>query len=166
MRDDIAALTRRLQLLEDEREVTRLVSSYGPLVDHGAAEEVAALWTDDGVYDVDGLLMTGRADIVAMVRSATHQGFIAGGCAHFQGPVHVTIDGDNATAASYSLMILHSDDRFFVNRATAHHWRFVRTDDGWRVQRRTSRALDGNALGHELLAAGVHAVEPVHPSAE
>ncbi|MFE3320193.1 nuclear transport factor 2 family protein [Nocardia sp. NPDC059195] len=155
MEDALAALESRLRLLEDEREIHRLVARYGPLVDDGAAEDVAAIWTDDGVYDVDGLYMSGRADIAAMVRSSAHQGFIAGGCAHFQGPVHATVDGDSATAASYSVMILRRDGSFVVQRATAHHWLFARTDDGWRVRRRTSRALDGNADAHRLLAAGV-----------
>ncbi|NKY43733.1 nuclear transport factor 2 family protein [Nocardia cerradoensis] len=155
MDERLAAMESRLRLLEDEREIHRLVARYGPLVDDGAAEDVAALWTDDGIYDVDGLYMAGREDISAMVGSATHQGFIAGGCAHFQGPVHVTVEGDVATGASYSLMILHRADTFEVARATAHHWRFERTAQGWRVRRRTSRALKGHDLAHELLAEGV-----------
>ncbi|MGW4126148.1 nuclear transport factor 2 family protein [Nocardia sp. NPDC004711] len=155
MEERLAALESRLRLLEDEREIQRIVARYGPLVDGGAAEDVAALWTEDGVYDVDGLFMEGRGDISAMVRSATHQGFIAGGCAHFQGPVHITIDGDVATGASYSLMVLHRAGEFEVRRATAHHWRFDRTARGWRVRRRTSRALDGDDVAHGLLGAGV-----------
>src|SRR5690606_13414251 len=72
----LAALEARLRLLEDEREIQRLVAAYGPLVDGGRAEGVAALWTEDGVYDVDGLFMSGRAEIAAMVRSAPHQNLI------------------------------------------------------------------------------------------
>ncbi|HLS75444.1 MAG TPA: nuclear transport factor 2 family protein [Nocardia sp.] len=157
----LAALEARLRLLEDEREIQRLVAAYGPLVDDGRAEEVAALWTEDGVYDVDGLFMSGRAEIAAMVRSAPHQNLIAHGCAHFQGPVHVTVDpgADTATAASYSLLVLHRDGRFLVARATAHHWRLTRTAEGWRVHRRTSRALDGDADAHRLLADGVRALD-------
>ena len=48
----IEALESRLRWLEDEREIRHLVTGYGPLVDAGAADEVAALWTEDGVYDV------------------------------------------------------------------------------------------------------------------
>jgi len=44
-----------------------------------------------------------------------------------------------------------------VARATAHHWRFERTGDGWKIRRRTSRALDGDENAHRLLADGVRA---------
>ena len=56
----IAALEARLRQLEDERDITRLIATYGPLVDAGAAAEVAALWTDDGIYDVDEVYLNGH----------------------------------------------------------------------------------------------------------
>ncbi|MGV9545890.1 nuclear transport factor 2 family protein [Nocardia beijingensis] len=155
MDDRLAALEARVRMLEDEREIRQLVAAYGPLVDDGAADEVAALWTEDGVYDVDSGPLSGRAELAAMVRSDAHQGFIAGGCAHFLGPAHITVDGDNATAACHSLMVLHKSGRFVVERATAHHWSLTRTTEGWRALRRTSRLLDGAAIAHLLLAAGV-----------
>jgi hypothetical protein len=96
MEERLAALESRLRVLEDEREIHRIVARYGPLVDTGAADAVGELWTEDGVYDVDGLYMDGREGISAMVRSNLHQGFIAGGSAHFQGPVHITLSGDTA----------------------------------------------------------------------
>ena len=84
--DRLAALERRLGLLEDEREITHLIAGYGPLVDAGAAEEVAALWTADGVYDVDEVYLSGAEAIRKMVESTPHQSWIRGGCAHFVGP--------------------------------------------------------------------------------
>ena len=68
--DRIAALEERLGRLEDEREITRLISSYGPLVDGGAANAVAGLWTEDGVYDVDEGHMAGREQLEALARIA------------------------------------------------------------------------------------------------
>ncbi|SDU63341.1 nuclear transport factor 2 family protein [Gordonia westfalica] len=155
----LAQLEDTVRLLADEREITRLVTAYGPLVDSGDAEAVAALWTPDGTYDVDGLFMHGRDDIVAMVRSDAHQGLIARGCTHLQGAVHANVHGDEAIAASHSLLVVAGDKGFRVIRATAHHWRFVRTDAGWKVARRTSRALDGNPDAHHLLNAGAHGTD-------
>ena len=152
--DRLAALERRLQRLEDEREIVQLLTTYGPLVDSGCADEVAAIWTEDGVYDNDVIVMTGRDEIRAMVRSASHQGFIAGGCAHFNGPVSVQVDGDTAIAVTHSLMVLHEDGAFRVNRATANHWQLRRTDEGWRATVRTGRLLDGAELAHGLLRTG------------
>jgi SnoaL-like domain len=61
--DRLDRLERRLTALEDERDIARLIASYGPLVDSGEAERVAALWAVDGVYDVEDWLMTGRDEV-------------------------------------------------------------------------------------------------------
>lgn len=150
----LAMLEDRLGRLEDEREIARLISSYGPLVDSGSADAVAALWQAEGVYDVEELVMTGRDEIAAMVRSDTHQGWIMGGSAHFVGPHRITVTGDEAEAVGYSLMVLRRQDGFEVRRATANHWRLCKGPDGWRVTARTARILDGRPQARELLAQG------------
>ncbi|MBF6208879.1 nuclear transport factor 2 family protein [Streptomyces gardneri] len=164
MEHRLAELEARLRVLEDEHDIRRLIASYGPLVDDGAADEVAALWAENGVYDVDSGYLAGHDQISAMVRSEMHQGFIAGGCAHFLGPAHVTVTEERATAVCHSLMVIHDDGMFRVHRATAHHWSLIRTVDGWRVQRRTSRILDGREFAHRLLSEGIRGKETVDRS--
>lgn len=150
----IAALESRLRRLEDEREIAQLIAAYGPLVDAGAADEVADLWTAGGIYDVDEVYLEGREQLAAMVRSRPHQAWIQGGCAHFVGPARITVDGDTAVAVCHSLMVVRQDEEFVVRRATANHWWLVRTDSGWRAERRTNRVLDGRTESPQLLAAG------------
>ena len=163
----LALLEQRLRVLEDEREIGRLITAYGPLVDAGAAEEVAGLWTADGVYDIDEVYLEGHEQLAAMVRSRAHQGWIAGGCAHVVGPATITVDGDTAIAVCHSLMVVRQDERFVVRRATANHWAFGRTADGWQVTRRTNRVLDGRAESPRLLLDGVHgAAARVEPQPE
>jgi ketosteroid isomerase-like protein len=147
----IAALEERLRRLEDEHEISRLIASYGPLVDAGRDAEVAALWTDDGVYDVDELSMEGREAVAAMVRSPEHQGLIGRGATHFLGPVHVRVDGDTAVAVGHSILLLHRDGRFVPVRSGANRWELRRTPDGWRTVRRTTRMLDGSDEARALL---------------
>lgn len=158
--DRLAALERRLQQLEDEREILRLLTGYGPLVDAGAADEVAALWTEDGVYDVDEAFLDGADAIRAMVTSPGHQQWIERGCAHFLGPAHVTVDGDEAVAVCHSLMVVHGEQGFRVRRATANHWQLRRTPAGWRVTTRTSRVLDGRPESPALLGGGARGERP------
>lgn len=158
--DRLVALETRLRALEDREEIAELIASYGPLVDSGSADEVAAQWTEDGVYDVDEITMNGRDEIRAMVRSKNHQGWIAGGCAHFLGPVKVTVAGDEAVAVCHSLMVINQGGSFeespdfVVRRATAHHFELVRGTDGWLVAKRTSRVLDGRTEAPALLRLG------------
>lgn len=152
--DDASRLDRleqRLQTLEDELAITRLIASYGPLVDAGDADAVASLWTIDGEYDVEGWQMRSREDVRQMVLSDGHQHLIHGGCTHFLGPAYVTLRGDEATAVCESLLVRHKEGGFSVRRAGANHFHLRRTDEGWRIVRRTTRALDGGAEGRELL---------------
>lgn len=147
-------LERRLRRLEDELTVTRMVAAYGPLVDAGEADAVAALWAEDGEYDVEGWHMRSRDDVRAMVRSDGHQRLIQGGCLHFLGPAHVTVDGDEAVAVCESILVRHRDDGYGIRRAGANYFHFRRLPEGWRVVQRTTRALDGSAEARELLAGG------------
>lgn len=158
--DRIEALERRLRRLEDEREIRHLITGYGPLVDAGAADEVAALWTEDGVYDVDEVHLGSQDAIRAMVESPGHQHWITDGCAHFVGPARITVDGDEAVAVCHSLMVVNTDDGFRVRRATANHWQLRRTPEGWRATVRTSRVLDGRPESPALLAAGARGERP------
>jgi hypothetical protein len=101
--------------------------------------------------------MRSRADVAEMVRSPAHQGLISGGAAHFLGPVCVDIDGDNAIAVCESIVVRRNDDDgggYRVWRAGANHVTLRRTAAGWRIAKRTSRALDGSAEARGLLAAG------------
>ena len=148
-------LEKRLQRIEEERAIERLIASYGPLVDAGEADATAALWAPDGVYDVDEWLMRGRDDVAAMVRSDAHQGLIRRGCCHFLGPAVVTVDGDDAVAVCESVLLIRRDDGYVAARAGANHFRLHRTDGRWEIVVRTTRALDVSTEPRELLSTGV-----------
>lgn len=164
MTDDhlLADLLARVALLEDERDIARLIASYGPLVDAGEAESVSRLWADDGVYDVEGWLMDGREQVRAMVESAQHQGLIGRGCVHLHSPAVIRVTGDDATAVCETLLVVRRNDSsdgrdrgFGVQRGGATLFELRRSDDsphGWEVVRRTTRLLDGSAEATALLA--------------
>lgn len=180
MTTDLTALEARLRQLEDERDIGRVIASYGPLVDSADADGAAALWATDGSYDVEGWQMNTSADVHAMVNSPSHRELVAGGCCHFLGPTVVTVAGDSAVALCESLVLLRSDqaspdriDRaawrsapgeYVVWRATANHFTLQRLDGQWRISSRTSRLLNGNPEAHALLTTGLartHAPEPL-----
>lgn len=148
---DDTELTTRLQRLEDVMAITQLIASYGPLVDSGAADEVAAMWTEDGSYDVEGWLMENREAVRSMVLSRPHQRFIGSGSVHFMGTPHVTVDGDTAVAVCESLLVLREGDGFVVSRGGANRIELARTPEGWRFTRRVARTLDGSAEARALL---------------
>ncbi|ORB73858.1 nuclear transport factor 2 family protein [Mycobacterium scrofulaceum] len=153
--NDIDDLSARLRRLEDERDIARLIASYGPAVDAGDAEAAAGLWASDGSYDVDGWRMEGRAGVHAMVSSSAHQKLVAQGCCHFLGPCVVTVTGDSAVAVCESLVLVRDGEGYRVWRCAANHFVLSRIDGQWRIGARTTRVLDGNRDAHDLLTRGV-----------
>jgi hypothetical protein len=125
---DLAEMERRLQRIEDERAIERLIASYGPLVDAGEADAVAAMWAVDSSYDVEGWHMASRADVAAMVRSDAHQGLITRGSCHFLAPAVVTVSGDEAVAVCESILVTRHPEGISVSRAGANHFRLRRID--------------------------------------
>jgi ketosteroid isomerase-like protein len=153
--DRLTELEQRLQRIENERAIERLIASYGPLVDAGEADATADLWADDGRYDVEGWSMASRDDVAAMVRSDAHQGLIGRGSAHFLGPAVVTVEGDDAVAVCESLLVVRDGERHVVARASAHHFRLRCLRQRWQITNRITRTLDGGLEARELLSSGV-----------
>ena len=151
----IGALEARLRVVEDELALYRLMTSYGPAADSGDGVKASEIWTDDGVYDSDGPgELVGRGAIAGMLAAEGHQAMVPG-CAHVNTPVVITLDGDRATAVGYS-QVWRTDRassgelKHRVFRLAANHWEFARTEEGWRVVRRTNRRL-GTDASREIL---------------
>ena len=152
----IAALEQRLQTLEDERAIMRVIAAYGPLVDSGDAAAAADLWASDGTYDVGDWVMSSRADVAAMVESEAHQGLIRRGCCHFFGPPVVTVTGDTAVAVCESVLMVRGDEHGYrIMRAGVHLVNLRRNGKRWEITDRTARQLDGSGRAAELVAVGL-----------
>lgn len=140
MDDAVAALAKRVEALEDELAIHRLIVRYGFAVDVGDADGAAAVFTEDGVYDVDVGRMAGRDAVRAMVRGERHQAMV-GHCAHQIGPAVVTLDGDRATATGYSRVYLQTAAGTHVYRVSLNEWALVKRDGAWLIAHRTTRML-------------------------
>ena len=149
----IADLAARVQRLEDEREITRVLTRYGFAVDIGDADATAALYTDDTLIDLGSTSQFyGTVGAQQLVRDERHQA-IVGRCAHTMGPFVIDVDvtGDRATATGY-VRVYISDDGMRNPRL----WRIgytklelVRAGTTWRIANRVSRSIgadDGAAL--------------------
>ena len=156
LEETVRALAARVQVLEDEMAIYRLISTYGPGVDTGSSDVVAGLWKEDGVYDVDtpGPL-NGRGAIGGMVQSDGHQSLIKNGCAHIMAMPLVRVDGDSAVATGYSRVYLRDGDGYRVWRVSANRWECERGPDGWHVTTRINRAIDGGDDARNVLKRGV-----------
>jgi len=151
--DQLREIEARLILLEDERAIRQLISSYGPAVDSGRSGPAAELWTDDGVYDYKSLAEIGdgirgeplhKQAIVDMLEGSHHQRLIGEGAAHTLGPAVIDIAGDTAVATNYSVIFRRIGMSVTVYRLSANRWELIRTPRGWRARKRITRLLEGS----------------------
>lgn len=147
----LAALEGRVRILEDHVAILRLLNSWGPAVDTGSSQAAGALFDETGVLESDMSRLEGPDEVVAMVESDGQQSLIRGGCAHVQTAPVVAVDGDRATAVTYSQVYLHTEHGHEVWRVSANQWELGRTPGGWRVTRRVNRVIDGSPEPHQIL---------------
>jgi hypothetical protein len=151
----LAALEARLRKAEDHLAILNLLNTYGPLVDSATAEPAGELWTKGGGYTFtlpDGGTKRLDADEIAgMYGWPGHLDLVNTGCAHLTATPRITVDGDDAQAVGYSVVILREGERWFLWRAAINHWTLRRTVDGWRIAERFNRALDGSQESHQTM---------------
>ncbi len=151
--DALGDLARRLAALEDRAAIAALVASYGPAADSGDAAGAAALWSEDGTYDVGGFgEARGRAEIAGLIESTEHRALMAAGCAHLLGPLAITVEGDTAAACGHSVVFRRTEaGGFEAYRVSANRWSFARIEGQWQVTQRRNALLDGDEAARALL---------------
>lgn len=156
--DLLDRLEARIAALEDREAIRNLIAAYGPAADAGDAEAAAALWAEDGRYEVGGFgTHVGRGAVQALLEGEHHRALIAGGAAHLLGPLRIELNGDEATATGHSIVLRREGEGWAAHRVAANRWRLRREATGWRVVERVNRLLDGDAAARALLAPGAGA---------
>jgi len=148
----LAALAARVLELEDREAIRNLIASYGPAVDSGDTVRAGDAWSAKGGYDIDGFgVIEGPAAVTALMDGASHQDLIAGGAAHVLSPIEIALSGDRATAVGYSCVFRWTGEGFEAFRVAANRWTLVRVGEGWRIETRVNRLLNGAAQARAVL---------------
>ena len=154
--DRIAALEQRLRAAEDHLEILNLLTSYGPLADSCSVKQTTELWIEGGGYNY-GKVGGGANRLEApeplggMYRQEGHIALTKTGSAHMTAAPTISVKGEKAQAVGYSVVILREGERWYLWRAAINHWTLVRTPQGWRVQEKVNRTLDGSDESHEVM---------------
>lgn len=130
---------------QDIVEITDLVSRYDLAADDARADDWAATWTDDGVWDGGFLVVEGRAelrDFLARLHVAEEFAAFRGGH-HFGGNFHVEAAGpDEARLLHDNLMLFPRAEGGVRLMAAAEYDDTVRRVDGrWLFARRRWRPV-------------------------
>ena len=127
--------------MDDRAEITELINRYAIATDRRQFDAVGELFTEDGQATYSGVrLDPGRAAIVAHLQPLA--GFPMS--QHDVGTISITLDGDAATATSYTVVHLvrtAGDDHEVVHRGLSYDDRLVRTPEGWKFAERFHQVL-------------------------
>lgn len=107
--------------------------------DEGPPGEVAACFADDGEWRLGEAILSGPADIAAMIANMRAKG-VAGpgsGARHLGSNVLVEVSGDTATARSCFTFVGQSEAGPVIRAVGSYHDTLIRKADGWRILQRT-----------------------------
>lgn len=153
--NELAAITKRLQAMEDQIAIYQLVCGYGYAVDGCNTEVVGSLYAEDGVYSVSdqGYDFVGRDRIANITKDSGHLSLVGGGCAHMSSLPYVVIDGDRATATCHTMVVTKAEKGFHVLRLSASRLELSRKPEGgWQINSRKNFVQNGSPDGPALLA--------------
>lgn len=125
----------------DAEQIRDLYARYSFAYDGGRAEEYAALFTEDGVFEVvGGPDVQGRVALAGMVSAAAAR---PARTLHMVSNVLVTVTGDSATGQAYVQLLALVDGALRVVTVGTYDDTFVRTATGWQLTRRRFEAAAG-----------------------
>jgi 3-phenylpropionate/cinnamic acid dioxygenase small subunit len=133
----LAAIERRLALLEDERAVLASLYRYAHAIDYGDEATWVDCFTEDGAFDMrnrpdferPGRRHEGRAALAAFIK--THTRAPAAYHKHVVVEPQITVDGDVARVRSYLFRLDESNGAPYLLVFGRYLDTMVRCDDGW-----------------------------------
>lgn len=128
--------------VRDRLEILEVLSRHQIYIDLQDAERYAALYADDGRYESPFGRAQGTADIRAMFEGLRKSGFTTGK-RHFNGPIMIDVDGDDATALSY-WWVSEAGQPPTVYATGTYRDELRRVDGRWRITSRI-QAVDSAA---------------------
>lgn len=140
-------LASRLQTIEDRFAILDLEADYAAHWDFGRASDWAALYTEDGYFDMlptattAAFKATGHAELATFCNhiSQTWQGL------HFMHPPRLKLNGDTASALIFFEFrhVMNSGSGHTRQGVTAGYYEvdYRRTADGWRIAGRREQAV-------------------------
>jgi hypothetical protein len=161
--DALAALTARIQELEDDKAIREVIADYGFYADSGQHDAWVDTFTDDGSIELVGGEATGvypplarwagTAQLRSFIDDPQVHMTIEGRCMHLTtGNLRTYINGDHAVAETYYVVLVRDADKIVVANGGFTRLRLRRVDGHWRIENRlrhligtdTSTLTDGH----------------------
>jgi hypothetical protein len=116
-----------------EQEIRALIGLYPQLADDLDGTGFARLFTDEGVIDIGGQEIKGRAAIESWLRSTNE----AGPMRHFMANPRIVLTSPTRAHGSMDMALLSfRDGQWVVTQTPRYNDSFERTAEGWKFARR------------------------------
>lgn len=134
------SIEARLQRVEDELAIRRILADYAAFLDGRDYARYAALFTADGEWSNAAASHKGQAAIRTMLEGALGPaGAPNRANYHLISNPRIDLDGDRATATSRYLFVMRGPDgRPVPSLAGVYHDDLVRQDGTWKIRRRVA----------------------------
>ncbi|MEU4227822.1 nuclear transport factor 2 family protein [Nonomuraea sp. NPDC026600] len=138
---------------EQRQEITDLYARYSHAFDECRADELAALFTEDGVFAREGAApVAGRESLAALVRAAAER---APGMRHVVSNVLVEAAAGGAVGRAYVVALVVGDTDLRLATFGRYDDEFVPTPEGWRLRVRRFTPFVPAVLANAVLAVTV-----------
>jgi hypothetical protein len=144
---DVAALMKRIQVLEDKEAIRDIIARYGYLFDVGRYNDWYELFAEDGVYKTNPpfgekyQVVEGKENIKKAFTVQKHYGAVQ----HLMLDIIVQVDGDKATGICYQTMVSGKDDNDTkLLKAGLRSWYLERIDGKWLIKEAVSRLMSNH----------------------
>ncbi len=132
--------------LRDRTDITDTLLRYATGIDRRDWATFRTAFTEDCVLDYGEIGSLTGVDAVTEFMDASHA--MAGHTMHRLTNIVITLDGDQATARTYiDGLIMAADNASGVNAVGFYDDDLVRTEQGWRIARRTFTAVRITTIG-------------------
>ena len=137
--DLIAKLSRRIEALEDEREVRNVITRYCFAVDADDPDATEKLYWEDCVVSVDEKRFYRGSEVRDIVLGPVHQSILPN-CSHVMAPFVVAMEGDRAIATGYANVVVRNKDGkgSYVWRQSYNRFELEKRAGVWKIARRLS----------------------------
>jgi uncharacterized protein (TIGR02246 family) len=135
----------RLQKVEDELAIRRIITDYAANLDAQNFAAYAALFAKDGTWATGSSVRKGPAEIQQMLvglYGTPPAGFVNAESYHLVSNMAVNVDGDHATARSRHLLILRGPDGHPTPTLAGYYDDdYVREDGKWKILHRVDHPV-------------------------
>jgi ketosteroid isomerase-like protein len=154
--DLIEDLRRRLQSLEDEREVRNVITRYCFAVDSNDPDATERQYWEDCVVSVDEKSFYRGSEVRNIVLNPIHQSILPN-CSHILVPFVVEMNGDRAVATGYANVVVRNEngEGSRIWRQSYNRFELEKRSGVWKIARRLSFAAGSREAQEAVLKRGL-----------